>query len=83
MLRDILNELGYLTILQGCSGTGIPYRYPVSQSSRRLRKKKMDASTTGPQTTELRILEHIVVYTDSVGNGLASGGTIKHQKLVK
>ena len=40
----------------------------------------MDAFKTGPQTTELRILEHIVVYTDSVGSGLASGGTIKHQK---
>ena len=43
-------------------------------------KKKIDASTTGPQTTKLSILEHIVVYTDSVGSGLAPRGTIKHQK---
>jgi hypothetical protein len=41
--------------------------------------KKMDASTTGPQTTKLSILEHIIVYTDSVGSGLAPKGTITHQ----
>ena len=36
--------------------------------------KKKDAFTTGPRTTKLSILEHIVVYTDSVGSDLDQEG---------
>ena len=34
----------------------------------------------GPQTTKSSILEHILVYTNSIATGLASRGTLKHQK---
>ena len=64
---------------QGGAGPGIPYRYPVSKSSRR-RQKKNGGLHNRSRTTKLSILEHIVVYTDIVGSGLAPSGTIKHQK---
>ena len=41
----------------------------------------MEASTTGPRAIKLSTLEQIVVYTNSIGSGSASGGTLKHQKL--
>ena len=44
---------------QGGTGPGIPYQYPVSSSSRRPWKKKMDASRTGPQNTNLSTLEQM------------------------
>ena len=34
-------------------------------------EKKMEVSTTGPQTTKLSTLEHILVYTNSIVSGLA------------
>ena len=37
-------------------------------------KKKMEVSTTGPQTTKLSTIEHILVYTNSIASGLASRG---------
>ena len=40
----------------------------------------MEVSTTGPQTTKSSTIEHILVYTNSIVSGLASTGTLKHQK---
>ena len=37
-------------------------------------KKKIEVSTTGPQTTKLSTIEHILVYTNSIASGLASRG---------
>ena len=42
------------------------------------KKKKMKVSTTGPQTT--KVIEHVLVYTNSIVSGLASRGTLMYQK---
>ena len=39
-----------------------------------VKKKKMEVSTTGPQTTKLSTIEYILVYTNSIVSGLASRG---------
>ena len=43
-------------------------------------KKKKEASTTGPQTTQLSTVKHIVIYINSIESVLASRGTLKHPK---